>query len=80
MGVATDLESLERFLRDPNFPDREKTFKTELADSIINHRIDPEEFENLTSIDQDEQEDVDAFLTDEIWKPLYGDEPIRLRY
>jgi hypothetical protein len=76
-GVATDLESLRKFLRDPNFPEREKAFRAELADAILNHTITPKEFEKLTSIDQDEQEDVDAFLTDEIWRPLYGGEPTR---
>jgi hypothetical protein len=80
MGVETDWEDLRRYLKDPSFPDRESSFKAELADAISNHTISPEEFEKLTAIDQDEQEDVDAFLTDEIWKPLYGDEPIRTRY
>lgn len=80
MGVETDWEDLRRYLKEPDFPDREKLFKNELADAITNHTISPEKFEKLTAIDQDEQEDVDAFLTDEIWKPLYGNEQVRLRY
>lgn len=80
MGVETDWDDLKRFLKDPNFPDREKTFKNELADAITDHKISPEEFEDLTAIDQDEQEDVDEFLIEEIWKPLYGDEIIMHRH
>lgn len=77
-GVETDWDDLHRFLNDPSFPDRASEFKRELSDAILNHRILPHEFERLTAIDQESQEDVDMFLTDEIWIPLYDDETVKI--
>jgi hypothetical protein len=79
-GVATDFDGLRRFLEHPEFPDRAREFKAELADAILNHRISPKEFEDLTAMDQDSQEDVDDFLTKELWATLYPNEPVRLVY
>ena len=79
-GVQTDWDDLRRFLNLPEFSDRARKFKRELADTILNHKISPQEFERLTAIDQDTQEDVDKFLIEEIWKPLYKDEPVSLQY
>lgn len=75
-GVHVDWDGLLRFLRDPHFPDRERTFKGELADAIREHRITPAEFERITSIDQDSQSDVDSFLVEEVWRQLYPDEAV----
>lgn len=70
-GVEFNYDELNRFLNDPKFPDRAEKFKTDLAEAIQNHSISPSEFKALTAIDQDSQEDVDKFLTTEIWNPLY---------
>ena len=76
--IATDWDGLQRFLNHPNFPNRAREFKQELADAILNHRITPDKFERLTALDQDSQEDVDEFLIEEIWNQLYPNEPVRM--
>jgi hypothetical protein len=73
-GVATDWEGLERFLDHPRFPNRRAELREELSRAIREHLISPAELERLTSIDQDEQADVDRFLIDELWVPLFGPE------
>ena len=73
-----ERDDLYRFLNHPNFPNRAREFKEELADAILNHQITPQEFQRLTSTDQDSQEDVDQFLIEEIWNELYGNEPVRM--
>lgn len=77
-GAVYDYEDLSKFIKHPNFPDREGGFKRELANAISNHTISIQKFENLTKIDYEAQEEVDEFLKTEIWQPLYGDEPITL--
>jgi hypothetical protein len=79
-GVETDWDGIDRFLNHPDFPRRAREFKRELADAILNHRLTPKDFEDLTAIDKERQEDVDAFLRDEIWEQLYEDEPVRISY
>ena len=75
-GCGSDWVSLRAFLEHPKFPGRAKEFKQQLADAIVNHGISPAEFEELTSIDQDEQADVDQFLLEELWENLYdGEDP-----
>ncbi len=69
-------EMIKQSLRHPDFPNREKEFKKELVDAIKNQTINLKEFEKLTGIDYEMQDEVDEFLINEIWKPLYGDEPI----
>ena len=76
-GVETDYEDIKRYLNNPNFPTRARNFKAELADAILNHTVSPEDYERTTSVDQDSQEDVDKFLTTDIWNPLYNNEPVR---
>ena len=75
-GAVYDYEDLSKFIKHSSFPDRAKEFKRELADAISNHTISIQEFEDLTQIDYESQEEVDEFLKTEIWQPLYGDEPI----
>ena len=77
-GVATDWDALDRYLNHPRFPNRARDFKRELADAILNHTLSPKEFECLTVIDKDSQEDVDGFLLEELWMPLFPDEPVRM--
>lgn len=73
LGVATDWADLRRFLTSPSFPEREQLFKAELLNAIQGRTITPEDFEELTGIDQDSQDDVTSFLVEEIWEHLYGE-------
>ena len=71
-GVSFEWDDLFRFLRAPEFPGREATLRRELAEAILGHLVSPAEFERLTAVDLDSQADVDAFLTVELWAPLFG--------
>lgn len=77
-GVDTDWDGIDRFLNHPEFPTRARDFRRELADAILNHTITPEDFLALTAIDKESQEDVDAFLREEIWDQMYENEPVRM--
>ena len=79
-GLGPNWDGMKQYLNHPEFPNRARTFKRELADAILNHSISPDEFEKITDVDQDSQEDVDNFLTTEIWDPLYENEPVRVIY
>lgn len=70
-------DSFKHSLYHPDFPNREYEFRQELANAILNDTISIKEFENLTDIDFETQEEVNEFLKTEIWKPLYGNEPIK---
>jgi hypothetical protein len=72
-----DWERLREFLNHPNFPSRAAEFKRDLANAMKNKEITPKVLEHLTDIDYEAQEEVDEFLINEIWKPLYGDEPVK---
>lgn len=73
-----DWESVKRFLNHPNFPDRNNQFKKQLADAITNSLISPADLEKLTAEEFETQEEVDKFLTNEIWQPLYGNELVKV--
>ena len=79
-GLETNWDGIRNYLNHPEFPNRARKFKQELADAILNHRISPEEFEKVTELDRDSQEDVDKFLTEELWEQLYPNEPVRPIY
>jgi hypothetical protein len=79
-GLGPNYDGIRSYLDHPNFPNRGRRFKQELADAILNHKVTPEEFEKLTDVDQDSQEDVDQFLKVELWDPLYPNEPVRPIY
>lgn len=74
--VTQDIDELNSFLNSKNFPKRNEEFRKELLQKINNSEVSVNEFEKLTGIDYESQEEVNEFLIDEIWKPLYGDEPI----
>lgn len=78
-GAVYDYDDLLKFLKHPNFPNREGAFKRELSSAILNHKISIQEFEDLTMIDYEAQDEVDEFLKTEVWQPLYGDEPVSLQ-
>lgn len=73
---SVDWNTFRASLRHQEFPDREREFKKELAEAILNKTITTQEFERLTDIDFDTQEEIVEFLISEIWKPLYGNEPV----
>lgn len=68
-GVDVGWEDLRRFL---SVGGRSEALRAELEDAIANERISPQEFERLTSVDQDSPADVARFLREELWVPLYG--------
>lgn len=68
-GVELDWDELRRYL---SARGRSEALKAELEDAIANGQISPQEFERLTSIDQDSPADVARFLREELWEPLYG--------
>lgn len=74
---SSDYESVKRVLNHPNFPNREKEFKEELVNAILKQPISTEEFEKLTDIDFETQDEIREYLLTEIWQPLYGDEPVK---
>ncbi len=76
-GAVYDYENLMKFLLHQDFPNRNSEFKKELLEAIQSSNISIDKFENLTGIDYETQKEVNEFLTNEIWKPLYGDEPIK---
>jgi len=71
------VEDVKNYLDNPKVSDRSQLFKKELAQAIVNHSISPKEFERLTAVDYETQEEVDEFLKTEIWQPIYGNEPIK---
>lgn len=68
-GVELDWDELRRYL---SAGGRSEALRAELEDAIANERISPQEFERLTSVDQDSPADVVRFLREELWEPLYG--------
>jgi hypothetical protein len=73
---ANWLSVLRQELCHPRFPDRARSFRTDLANAILHSTITPEHYEKLTSEDFDTQEGVNARLR-EIWRGIFGDGPIR---
>ncbi len=78
-GVETDWDEIHRFINDPEFPTRKRDFRNQLADAIMHGTISPEEFEELTAVDRDDQDDVNSFLKETIWDRLYENEPVSIR-
>lgn len=73
-----DWESVRKFLSHPNFPDRNREFKKQLGQAITDHTLSTKEFEKLTGEEFETQKELNEFLKTEVWKPLYGDEPIEM--
>jgi hypothetical protein len=71
-----DWQRVKEFLNHQSFPNRNSKFKQELAETISNHSLSTKELDLLTANELETQEEVNEFLLNEIWKPLYGDEPI----
>lgn len=69
------VESLQRTLNHPNFPNRAREFKSELASAILDHTISPAQYEKLTGEDFDTPEDLEEWLR-EVWQKLYDGKPV----
>lgn len=70
-------ECLKRELAHPRFPHRPKEFRHQLAYAILNKTISPSQYEGLTDLELETDEEVVQELK-ELWADLYGDEPISL--
>lgn len=71
-GLGASADELRAYVGEDD-----DAFRAELARAIRGSEITPAELERLTDVDQDAQEDVDRFLLEQIWEPLYGDAPVR---
>ncbi|MEO6590667.1 MAG: hypothetical protein ABIP06_15330 [Pyrinomonadaceae bacterium] len=77
-NYTSSTETLLRELESPTFPNRKQEFREQLAEAIKNSLISNSELEKLTDDEYENQEEVNEFLINEIWKPLYGNEPIEV--
>lgn len=80
LGDGRDLQvgsDLRAYLRNPHAPLPEQEFKRLLADSILNKRFSVEEYERLTDVDCETREEVAEDLA-QLWRLVFGDEPIAL--
>jgi hypothetical protein len=73
-----DITDVKEYLDNLDFTERKVIFKYELANAILTQSISINRFEQLTGIDYETQKEVDEFLIEQIWKPLYGDEPVKI--
>jgi hypothetical protein len=71
------LENLQRFLNNPNFPERAAQFRQQLAEAILKRTITPNQYEALTDEDFDTPEDLEHWLR-ELWHDLYDDLPVTI--
>jgi len=76
VNYTSDAETILRELVTDKFPHRNNQFKKELLTAMKTNSISTEEFNKLTDDEMETQEEVSKFLKNEIWQPLYGDEPI----
>lgn len=66
------ITDVETYISNANVPDRRQNLKEELRETINKNVTSPREFEQLTADELETQEEVNEFLINEIWKPLYG--------
>lgn len=78
VDVATNYDEIKSYIKDPKFPSRDVEFRNDLASTILNHSITPKIYEDLTDAELETQEEVDEFLINNIWQPLYDGEPIKV--
>jgi hypothetical protein len=77
-SLGTDWqECLKRELSHPRFLHRHKEFRHQLAYAILNKTISPSEYERLTDLELETEEEVVNELT-LLWQHIYGNEPISL--
>jgi hypothetical protein len=75
--AVENYDSLTKYLRHPNFPNREKEFRQQITEAITKSTISPERYEKLTGHELETQKEVNEFLLNEIWKPLYSSEALK---
>ena len=76
-GTDNWREDLISCLTATEFPQREKEFRHQLAYAILNQTISPSEYEKLTDLELETNEEVVQELQ-LLWVYLYGDEPVSL--
>lgn len=62
-------------LRNPRHPLNEDEFVQFLQDAIVNKRMTIAEYERLTALDLETEEEVAEDLHD-LWRMMYGDRPV----
>lgn len=62
-------------LRNPRHPINEEKFVQFLQDAIVSKRISIVEYERLTGLDFESEEEVAEDLHD-LWRMMYGDRPV----
>lgn len=72
-----EINDVKKYLSNTNALHRNQEFKKEIAEAIINEALSPQQFEKLTGEEFETQKELSQFLINDIWKPLYGDEPIK---
>jgi hypothetical protein len=79
VDVVPDYEEIKRIRTDSTFfPNVDRNaFRKNLIETIIENKLTPNIYEHLTNHELETQEEVNNFLINDIWKPLYGDEPIK---
>lgn len=80
LAEARDAETaslLLKYLRNPKAKLSETEFKWFLADAILNKRFSIEEYEKLTDLDCESNQDVATDLA-QLWRLMFGSETIAL--
>jgi len=67
--------SLKNELSRPESRERERLFRSQLAEAIFHSSVTPEDYEKLTGGSYDSHDDLQIWLL-EVWKLLYGDAPV----
>jgi hypothetical protein len=79
--VEMSVENWPEYLREEltalKFPRREKEFRHQLAKAILDKSIDTNQYEKLTDLEVETEEEVVQELM-ELWMHLYGNEPVKL--
>jgi hypothetical protein len=79
VDVVTNHEELKRIRTDSTFfPNANRSeFRKNLVETIIENKLTPSIYEYLTNHELETQKEVNEFLVEQIWKPIYGDEPVK---
>lgn len=74
--TADSINQLKRELFSPKFPERAQMFRREFAQVILQEKLTPVEYEQITGEDFDTQEELNIWLR-ELWRDIFGDIPIQ---
>ncbi len=78
MNYMSSAETILRELENPDFPNRKVEFKQQLKKAVTENSLSAEELENLTDDEFETQKEANDFLRNEVWKTIYGNEPIKI--